>query len=194
MQLIRIKTTPIEYQIKVQKAELKMDPKLPKSEYQRTPAKMEIRQKNISMRMDSTAMRESLGIKTSETAARDRDADGAVAIKRATEEYVQIGNEMAKAYKGASIPDIMYNKLFQQPTTHQVFLPSVGPQISWDPAQLDLNYTPAKMDYKWDVGKAQFEYVPGSISVDITQYPSIEFEYLGGPRYVPASADPNYKE
>ncbi len=45
----------------------------------------------------------------------------------------------------------------------------------------------------WEPYQSKFDYVPGSIKVNFTQYASINIEYTGGPLYVPASADPNFE-
>ena len=37
-----------------------------------------------------------------------------------------------------------------------------------------------------------YEFIPGDIEMSITQQPDVLIEYVGGPIYVPPSADPNY--
>jgi len=46
----------------------------------------------------------------------------------------------------------------------------------------------------WDTaGLTNFEFIPGKIEFEVKQMPKVEIEYLGGPIYVPPSADPEHK-
>ena len=47
-----------------------------------------------------------------------------------------------------------------------------------------------KMNFDWRILKGDFEFIPGDIEFNITQYPDVMIEYIGGPIYVPPSADP----
>ena len=37
------------------------------------------------------------------------------------------------------------------------------------------------------------EFTPGDIEISVTQQPDVIIKYVGGPLYVPPSADPNYE-
>ena len=50
-----------------------------------------------------------------------------------------------------------------------------------------------KMNFDWRLNRTQFEFVPGDIEISVTQYPDVVIKYIGGPLYVPPSADPNYE-
>ena len=41
--------------------------------------------------------------------------------------------------------------------------------------------------------QGNFKFIPGDIQLSITQQPDVLIEYIGGPLYVPPSADPNYE-
>ena len=60
-------------------------------------------------------------------------------------------------------------------------------------ADLTIRYQMDKMNFDMKVANGNFEFVPGNISIEITQYPGVQIEYVGGPIYVPPSADPNYE-
>ena len=45
------------------------------------------------------------------------------------------------------------------------------------------------MDFR-AVSYTHLEFIPGDIEMNITQYPDVVIEYIGGPIYVPPSADP----
>ena len=50
-----------------------------------------------------------------------------------------------------------------------------------------------KLNFDLKIANGNFEFIPGNIEMSITQHPDIMIEYIGGPIYVPPSADPNYE-
>ena len=42
------------------------------------------------------------------------------------------------------------------------------------------------------MNNAKFEFIPGDIEITVKQQPDVIIKYVGGPLYVPPSADPNY--
>ena len=109
-------------------------------------------------------------------------------------ENVQFGNQMARIQDGVTISEIMRQKVLEQPTTYTTFLPSAGTDISWQPQQLNLDYDPGSVNFDWEVMRNVMDYVPGKFQMHITQYPEVQIEYLGEPRYVPPSSSPTYEE
>lgn len=72
------------------------------------------------------------------------------------------------------------------------FLPNVGVEMDWTPAQLDMRFELDKLNFDWRTDPVHFEFTPGDIELTVTQYPSVNLKYVGGPLYVPRSSDPNY--
>jgi hypothetical protein len=72
------------------------------------------------------------------------------------------------------------------------FLPSVGPEISWEPGELSIRYEMDKLNFDWRINPAQLEFIPGDIQISVKQHPDVIIKYVGGPLYVPPSSDPNY--
>ena len=50
-----------------------------------------------------------------------------------------------------------------------------------------------KLNFDFMIGQNGFEFIPGDIEVTITQRPEVTIKYVGGPLYVPPSADPNHE-
>ena len=73
------------------------------------------------------------------------------------------------------------------------FLPSVGPEISWTPAEMTIHYEMDKLNFDWRMNQPQFKFTPGGTEVSVKQQPDVIIKYVGGPLYVPPSADPNYE-
>lgn len=58
-----------------------------------------------------------------------------------------------------------------------------------------VSFTPQVKDYEiWEMTRKELEFVPGRFHMEITQYPEVSIEYKGGFQYVPKSSDPDYVE
>ena len=73
------------------------------------------------------------------------------------------------------------------------FIPSVGPELSWDSGEMNIRYEMDKLNFDWRLSKGEFEFIPGDIEISVTQRPDVIIKYIGGPLYVPPSSDPNYE-
>ncbi len=50
------------------------------------------------------------------------------------------------------------------------------------------------MDLEWEnLKKTPMKFIPGRIDVVVKSLPKVEIKYVGGPIYVPPSADPDYE-
>ena len=58
---------------------------------------------------------------------------------------------------------------------------------------MHIRYEMDKLNFDWRVIRPQFEFTPGDIELSVTQKPDVIIKYMGGPLYVPPSADPNYE-
>ena len=103
---------------------------------------------------------------------------------------------MMQIQDGATVYGIIKNQMMAQAniTTGIAFIPSVGPDISWEPADLSVDFTPAQVEFEPQVQEPSARYVPGELSVNVEQYPKVEIEYMGEPMYVPPSANPAVNE
>jgi hypothetical protein len=73
------------------------------------------------------------------------------------------------------------------------FLPKTGPEITWDPGEMNIKYEMEKLNIDWKINEGDFEFTPADIEFTMTQRPEVVIKYVGGPVYVPPSADPNYE-
>ena len=146
------------------------------------------------MRQDSIEFRKGLGLKTARTVNEESAQRGVQEAMRATADYANFGNQLVHIEQGANIPDTAWSQYFQRATEGElVFVPLSPVDISWTDGGADINYTPASMNFNWNPPESNVQFVPGQITMTITQYPKLEIEYLGKPIYVPPSADPDYQ-
>lgn len=73
------------------------------------------------------------------------------------------------------------------------FLPTTGPEISWDKGEINIRYEMDKMNFDWRTQNGDIQFTPGDIEISVTQQPDLIIKYVGGALYVPPSSDPNYE-
>lgn len=193
MQLLQISTTPMKYELEIEPAKLEYQQDFtPTADITRTSPSIKIRSKNTTVEIDTYQARKSLGIQKIGDYIAERAQDGKEHINEKTREYVEIGKEMGNAHNGTKISDIFKQKVFQQPSLYTVFLPAGGAELSWNPAELDVSLDPGDTQLDWQITESSMNYIPGSVRMKIIEYARVNIEYLGGPMYVPPSADPDF--
>ncbi len=192
-QLLSIRTTPIAVEILIDNAQVKYNSRLPKVEVSRQEGGLHMKADPIKINIDTFEMRQSIGLKSNTTLINEAAQKGIKIAYQATAKIAQEGNELADP-NGMSIAQIAASKLNNQVETALDFLPKEGPDISWDGGKLSIHYQMDELNMDWDTtGLTNFEFIPGKIEFDVKQMPKVEIEYLGGPIYVPPSADPELK-
>ena len=207
--LIEIKSIPIEIRMKTTNASL---------EYTRGTAEMEIsrsdkggldiRSRPIKLQLDTfeqrgTATGAVMPAISAPMVSSPVSGQGASAL---TPELQQTAYEATSAYSDQG--QIMLNARFgqslmretaqmaQQPAGQEASAPAeqdAGQEPGWEDGQMQIRYEMDKMNFDWKIDKGSFEFTPGDIEVIVEQRPSVVIKYIGGPIYVPRSADPNYE-
>ena len=193
--LIEITTVPIQIEMKTTNAKL---------EYARGTAEMEIsREKNglkiksrpIKVNIDTFEARNSL----SPTLARylDQNAQkGHQAAYKATATYARQGQLLLETQVGEELVTQFAEEAMMKDVKTNVgidFIPKEGPEITWDPGEMNIRYEMDKLNIDWRMNEGSFEFTPGDIEFTVTQRPDVVIKYIGGPIYVPPSSDPNYE-
>ncbi|EEQ58970.1 DUF6470 family protein [Enterocloster sp. OA13] len=195
MNVLKITTTPIKLSMTSQRARLESRIPDPEVGIIQNPGKLNMKSENIKVDIDTSRSRDSMGFRTARGIMRDGAQAGIKAASDATAQYSRIGNQMMQIQDGVTVADIMKNQMMAQTniTTGIAFIPSVGPDISWQPPDLSIDYTPAQVEFRPQVQEPPATYVPGELRVDVEQYPKVDIEYMGEPMYVPPSANPAHE-
>lgn len=195
MNVLKITSTPIKLSMSSQRARLETQLPTPQVDMEKAPGNLQMHSQNIKVNIDTYESRQTLGRRTSKDFLAYQAAKGQSAASDATARYVQVGNQMSQIQNGASIPDIIYMQMISkmQPKSDLEAVPLPAPDISWTPGKLDIDYSPSKLEFQTDLKGAQMSYVPGELSINVEQYPKVDIEYQGDPRYVPPSAAPGYE-
>ena len=193
--LIEIKTVPIEIEMKVSHAKLEYTRGTADLEISRGEGGLSIKSRPIKLNIDTFEARNSV-VPTAMRSQQQAAQKGQQASYTATATYAQHGQMLLNAKLGedvlgqfaaeAATKDLKLNEGLQ-------FLPSVPPEITWDPGEMHIRYEMDKLNFDWRVNQPQFEFTPGDIELTVTQRPEVIIKYIGGPIYVPPSSDPNYE-
>ncbi len=193
--LIEIKTVPIEIEMKVTDAKLEYTRGTADLEISRANGGLSIRSRPIRLNLDTFEARNSV-VPTTMRSIEQYAQKGQESAYEATAIYAQQGQMLLNAKIGqelvtqfaadAQARNIKTNVGLQ-------FLPSVGPEISWTPAEMTIHYEMDNLNFDWRMNQPQFKFTPGDIEISVKQQPDVIIKYVGGPLYVPPSADPNYE-
>lgn len=193
--LIEITTVPIEIEMKTTQAKFEHVHGTADLEVSRNQGGLNIRSRPIRLNLDTFEARNSV----SPTAVRSIEQNaqrGNQAAYEATATYarqgqllltVKMGQELVTQFAAeAQTKNLKTNVGLQ-------FLPSTGPEISWDPGELSIRYEMDKLNFDWRMQDPQMKFTPGDIEISVKQMPDVIIKYVGGPLYVPPSADPDHE-
>ena len=193
--LIEITTVPIQIEMKTTHAKLEYARGTAEMEITRDNGNLQIKSRPIKVNIDTYEARNSL----SPTLARylEQSAQkGKQAAYEATATYANQGQLLLKAQVGEDVMSkFAEDAMFKDVKTNVgiQFLPDPGAEITWDPGEMSIRYEMDKLNIDWRMNEGSFEFIPGDIEFTVTQRPDVVIKYLGGPIYVPPSADPNYE-
>lgn len=191
--LIEIKSVPIEIEMKVSHARLEYTRGTADLEISRDKGGMSIRARPIRLNIDTFESRNSV-VPTTARSVLDGAEKGKQAAYEATATYAQQGQLLLSAKIGQELITQFAKDAQTVPTNVGIdFIPKTGPDISWDPGELNIRFEMDKLNFDWRMSQPQFEFIPGDIEISVTQQPDVVIEYIGGPLYVPPSSDPNHK-
>ena len=193
--LIEITTVPIQIEMKTTHAKLEYARGTAEMEISRDNGNLKIKSRPIKVNIDTYEARNSL----SPTLARylEQSAQkGKQAAYEATATYANQGQLLLKTQVGEElVTKFAEDAMFKDVKTNVgiQFLPDPGAEITWDPGEMNIRYEMDKLNIDWRMNEGSFEFTPGDIEFTVTQRPDVVIKYLGGPIYVPRSADPNYE-
>ncbi|MGN0620319.1 MAG: DUF6470 family protein [Porcipelethomonas sp.] len=192
MQLLDITYIPIEYNIKTENARL-ITPEIEPAQMSQktTPLSIESHSENIKLRLDSSDMRRSMGMKSIADVTREAPAKTQKTANEVTSEYVNMGNQLAQ--QGMTIAQLMHQKSLSNITIETVIgtIPSERVHASWEPASTTFKVKKSEVEFDWKTAAKEMEFIPSKMSIEIEQLADVEIEYLGGFMYVPPSSDPD---
>ena len=196
MPLIEIQSVPIEIEMKVSHARLEYTHATADLEISRSGNGLSIKSRPIRLNIDTFESRNSVMPSSVPRNITQNAQRGQQAAYQATATYAQQGQLLLKAQVGEELVTQFAADAINKNVKTNVgidFIPSVGPELSWDSVEMTIRYVMDKLNFDWRLSKGEFEFIPGDIEISVTQRPDVIIKYIGGPLYVPPSSDPNYE-
>ncbi len=192
--LIEIKTVPIEIKVKTTNAKLEYVRGTADMEISRADGGLNIKSRPIKVNIDTFEARNSM-TPTPMRSIEQRAEQGKQAVYTATAKIAQEGRAMIESKSSDEIISqiAQQNMIPQIPDINIEYLPSVGPDISWEGGEMSIRYEMDKLNFDWRMQNMEFTFTPGDVEFTVVQNPDVVIEYIGGPLYVPPSSDPNYE-
>lgn len=195
MPLIEIQSVPIEIEMKVSHARLEYTRTTADLEISRAKGGLSIKSRPIRLNIDTFEARNSI-VPSPMQATKQNAQRGEEAAYQATATYAQQGQLLLKAQVGEELVTQFAQDAMNKNLKTNVgieFLPTVGPEISCDPGEMNIRFEMDKLNFDWRQSKGNFEFIPGNIEISVKQRPDVIIKYIGGPIYVPPSSDPDYE-
>ena len=150
-QLLEITRVPIEIEMRTSRAQLQYTRGTAEVEISRDKGGLSIKSRPIQLNMDTFEMRQSIA----PTAARsiEQSAEkGQQAAYSATAARAQEGELYLKAKFGEDVQSqiaktAISKEMFSQPG--MTFIPTEGPDIDWDPGEMNIRYEMDKLNFDW---------------------------------------------
>lgn len=178
-QLLEIHSVPIIIKCSVnrepiEKSDLTADVELTKND-----SGFALRCKAINVNMDSIM----------DTAAKNSKDSYSSAGKYNQQDNQQLNASASAMFTRDGEISVDYKKILNQTASHKV----AEPKAEFDLDKLSIQYEMDKTNFDMKVSKSAIEFTPADIQFTIEQRPEVIIKYIGGPIYVPPSADPDYE-
>lgn len=193
--LLNITTVPISVEINIVKGQLK-NPNAPKPQIKINTGDggIQIEAEPAKINIDTYAARSSMGLgKQNYSDFYKGEADKGMRLAyQGTARIVSEGNSLAR---GSTISQIAKknNRVGVTVQTVMEHIPKTGADVTFDEGRLNINYHVKDLNIDWaNLSTVPLQFIPGRVDINITQLPKVVIEYVGGPIYVPPSANPDY--
>ena len=193
--LIELKSVPIEIEMKITDAKLEYKRGTVDMQVSRNEGGLQIKSSPIRLNLDTFEARNSVMPTVATRSQRSAEA-GQQAAYSATATYARQGQLLLQARVGQELVTQFAAEAQNKDLKTNVgiqFLPTTGPEISWDKGEINIRYEMDKMNFDWRTQNGDIQFTPGDIEISVTQQPDLIIKYVGGALYVPPSSDPNYE-
>lgn len=194
-QLLEITSVPIEIEMRTSRAQLQYTKGTAELEISRDKKGLSIKSRPIQLNMDTFEMRQSITPSAprsiEQSAQKGRQAAYSATAARAQEGELYLKAQFGEDVQAQISKTAISEQMYSQPS--MTFIPTEGPEVDWNPGEMNIRYEMDKLNFDWRINQTEFEFVPGDIEISIKQKAEVIIKYVGGPLYVPPSADPNYE-
>ena len=202
--LIEITSVPIEIRVKTTSASLEYTRGTAEMEISRSDKGIDIKSRPIQLKLDTFEQRSASGRYRSAAPATaavtprgvnsvpNAAAGEREAAYEATSAYSEQGQIMLSARFGQGAVSNLVSQTLSQ-GSDPVLSSETLENFQLGDGQMEIRYEMDKLNFDWKIDRGSFEFTPGDIEISVEQQPKVVIKYVGGPIYVPRSADPNYE-
>lgn len=192
--LLEIQTVPISIQYKTNPAQVERKNIKAEVEISRDKKGLSIKSRPIRLNIDSFEARNSISPTTMRKVAESAQ-EGKQAASDATAKISRDGNMLVNIHLREDTIANLSAELTAPvlPDFNIRFIPDKPLDMGWIPGELSIEYEMDKLNFDWQTMRGEFQFTPANIELTVNEYPRVVIEYVGGPIYVPPSADPNHE-
>ena len=197
--LIEIRTVPIEIQVQRTNASLEYTRGTAEMEISRSEKGLDIKSRPIKVQLDTFEPRSGSGRGAPSGVSSDGETgyEATAAVASSGDLTISAKLENANTYSPQNLnvapQNAQYQNLAESEFPREVS-PLSGVEVERDEnGSMEIRYQMDKLNFDWKIDQGEFKFTPGDIEFTVAQQPSLTIKYLGGPIYVPKSADPNYE-
>lgn len=188
-QLLSITSVPMKYELSVTSAKTEWKSQQSQVMEQRVPGSFRISHRAAKLNLNTVDARNSM-MPATFVSIKQAAQKGTQNVMDVSARYAMEGKQFMDAKPGEdAIGQIIRQRSASATGEFQMgFIPTVGPEIQYQEADFRMQYEADKLQFDVRVESGNLEYIPGDISMKITQWPDVVIEYMGKPMYVPPSA------
>ena len=188
-----ITSIPISIEYKVNAARLEHQSATADVEISRQRGGLSIKSRPVSVNIDTFEARSTIAPTPAGGIKQQADRGRKLAYE-ATARFVEEGNMMMDIHlKQNPIAQIAAQTGMKDMDFNIGYIPEAQPDVEWMPAEMQIRYELDKLNFDWRTNQQSLEFIPATIEFTMAERPRVVVEYVGGPIYVPRSADPNYE-
>lgn len=188
-QLLSITSVPIRYELSVTPAQVSYKPQESQVVENKIKGNFQIQNRPAKLLINTADSRNSV-IPSTFTSIRQAAQKGMQNVQDVSAQYTMESRQLLDAVPGDDVLSRIFNQRAAMPTGEfqLAFIPTVGPEIQYQEADFQMQYQADKLEFDVRVSNGDLEYIPGSVNMNITQWPDVVIEYIGRPIYVPPSS------
>jgi hypothetical protein len=118
----------------------------------------------LKLDIDNSEFFDSIGLKSQETQRQDLIHRGKKAVSESIQMYDDEGKILSRPHDKKAIAEIAYQRTNKSIESMLIFIPSERPKLHWSGGDVDISYTPDKVNIDWETHQnTQTQYMPYSV-------------------------------
>ena len=152
--------------IKSTKARLLQHSEPPRLTISREKGGLEIESNTIKLDIDNRAFFDSMGLKSNKAFAEEITSRGQKVVLESMGDSAEEADIMAEPHNNDAISEIAVMRTRKSIETMLAFIPEYPPECHWTGGDVDIQYTPDRLNFDWQIKDIQNTYIPYKVEFD----------------------------